>query len=99
MSQAHKQVFQIAINKLFEWLFSRVLNSHRGGPGSIRSWYMSVMGPLVYDGDDLGQSGDLEVIQNTQTCKASARHQAIRLANAVRPSAVHVYSCGSCMFM
>ena len=47
---------------------------------------MSVMGPLDYDGDDLGQSGDLEVIKNTQTCKASARHQAIRLANAIRPT-------------
>ncbi len=45
----------LAINKLFEWLFSRVLASHRGGPGSIPGRDMSVSGPLVKDGDDLGQ--------------------------------------------
>jgi hypothetical protein len=27
-----------SFNKLFEWLFSRVLTSHRGGPGSIPGW-------------------------------------------------------------
>ncbi len=33
-SRAHMYMFRIAINnKLFEWLFSRVLASHRGGPG------------------------------------------------------------------
>ncbi len=32
------------INKLFEWLFSRVLASHRGGPGSISGRDMSVLG-------------------------------------------------------
>jgi hypothetical protein len=31
MSQAHMLMFRIAINKLFEWLFSRVLASHHGG--------------------------------------------------------------------
>ncbi len=29
-------------NKLFEWLFSRVLASHHGGPGSIPGRDMSV---------------------------------------------------------
>ncbi len=43
-------MLQIAINKLFEWLFSRVLASHRGGPGLVP--YMSVSGPLVEDGDE-----------------------------------------------
>ncbi len=33
-SHAHMYMFQMAINKLFEWIFSRVLASHRGGPGS-----------------------------------------------------------------
>jgi hypothetical protein len=31
--RAHMEMFRIAINKLFEWLFSGVLVSHRGGPG------------------------------------------------------------------
>ncbi len=40
-------MFRIAINKLFEWLFSRVLASHCGGPGLIPGQDMSVLGPLV----------------------------------------------------
>jgi hypothetical protein len=36
-----------------EWISSRVLASHRGGPGSIPDWGMSVLGPL--DRDGLGQ--------------------------------------------
>ncbi len=40
---------------LFEWLFSRVLSSHCGGPGSIPGRDMSVLGSLVEDEDDLGQ--------------------------------------------
>ncbi len=35
------------INMLFEWLFSRVLDFHSGGPGSIPSRDMSVLEPLV----------------------------------------------------
>ncbi len=46
---------RVAINKLFERLFSGVLASHRGGPGSIPGRDMSVSGPLLWDGDDLGQ--------------------------------------------
>jgi hypothetical protein len=34
-SRVHRYMFRIALNKLFERLFSRVLASHRGGPGSI----------------------------------------------------------------
>ncbi len=41
--------------KLFEWLFSRVLASHHGGPGSIPGRDMLVLGPLVQDEDDFGQ--------------------------------------------
>ncbi len=48
-------MFRIAIKKLFEWLFSRVLASHRGGPDSIPGRDMSVPGSLVEDKDDLGQ--------------------------------------------
>jgi hypothetical protein len=40
-------MFRIAINKLFEWLYSVVLASHHGGLGSIPSRVMSVLGPLV----------------------------------------------------
>ncbi len=29
-SRAHMQMFRIAINKVFEWLFAKVLASHRG---------------------------------------------------------------------
>jgi hypothetical protein len=47
-------MFGIAINKLFEWLFSRVLSSHCEGPGLIPSQDMSVLEPLVKDKDDLG---------------------------------------------
>ncbi len=44
-------MFWIAINKLLERLFSRVLASHQiGFPDG------TVLGPLVKDGDDLGQS-------------------------------------------
>jgi hypothetical protein len=39
--------FQIAINKLLESLFSIVLASHCGGPGSIPGRDMSVLGPQV----------------------------------------------------
>jgi hypothetical protein len=46
---------RIAINKLLEWVFSRVLASHRGGPGSIPGRDMSVLGLIVQDEDDLGQ--------------------------------------------
>ncbi len=51
---SHAQMFRITINRLFKWLFSRVLPSQRGGPSSIPGWNMSVLGPLVYDVDDLG---------------------------------------------
>ncbi len=37
------------LNELFEWLFSGVLASHRGRD-------ITVLGPLVKDGDDLGQA-------------------------------------------
>jgi hypothetical protein len=38
-SHAHMWMFWIAINKPFEWLFSRMLASHRGGPsGTCQSW-------------------------------------------------------------
>ncbi len=49
------QMFQIALNKLFESLFSRVLASHHGGLGLIPSRDMSVLEPPLQDGDDLGQ--------------------------------------------
>ncbi len=55
LSWAHMQMFRIAIYKLFEWLFSRVLVSHLGGPGLVPGWDMSILGPLIQDGDDLGQ--------------------------------------------
>ncbi len=48
-------MFRIAINKLFESLFYRVLASHRIGLGSIPGRDMSVLGPLVRDEDCLGQ--------------------------------------------
>jgi hypothetical protein len=40
-------MFRTAINKLFEWLLSRVLASQRGGLGSIPGRDMSVLGTLV----------------------------------------------------
>jgi hypothetical protein len=40
---------------LFEYLFARVLASHRRGLGSISSQDMSFSGLLVEDGNDLGQ--------------------------------------------
>ncbi len=43
LSRANMLKFRIAINKLSEWLFSRVLASHAGGPGSISGWDMSVL--------------------------------------------------------
>ncbi len=52
-SRAHMQIFRIAINLLFEWLFCGVSSFHRGGPGSIPGWEMSFFLPLVQDGDDL----------------------------------------------
>ncbi len=36
-------MFRIAIIKMFEWLFSRVLAFHRGGPGSVPGLDMSVL--------------------------------------------------------
>jgi hypothetical protein len=48
-------IFRIAINKLFKWLLSRVFASHRWGLGSILGRDITVLGPLVKDGDDLGQ--------------------------------------------
>jgi hypothetical protein len=41
-------MFRIAINKLFTWLFSRVLATHRGCKDSIPGRDMSVWGPLLY---------------------------------------------------
>jgi hypothetical protein len=48
-------MFRIAINKLFKGLFYRVLTPHHKGPGSIPDRDMSVLGPLVYNRDCLGQ--------------------------------------------
>jgi hypothetical protein len=42
-------MFRKAINKLFEWLFSKVLTTPHGGPGSIPGSDMSVLG------NDIGQ--------------------------------------------
>jgi hypothetical protein len=42
-------------NKLSRWLFSRVLASRAGGPGSIPGRNMSVLGPLEEYSDDPGQ--------------------------------------------
>jgi hypothetical protein len=63
------QMFQIAINMLFEKLFARVHASHCGCLGLIPGRDMSVSGPLVENGDDLGHwsslsmySGDPDVI-------------------------------------
>jgi hypothetical protein len=47
MSQAHMSMFRIAIDKLSGWLFSGVLASHAGGPGSNPGRDASVLGPLV----------------------------------------------------
>ncbi len=45
LSRAHiYRMFRKAVIKLFEWLFSRVLTSHRGGPSSNSE--MSVLRPL-----------------------------------------------------
>ncbi len=43
LSRANMLKFRIANNKLSEWLLSRVLASHAGGPGSISGWDMSVL--------------------------------------------------------
>ncbi len=48
-------MYLVAINTLFEKLFARVLGTHRGGFGSIPGRVMTVSGPLVEDGDQLGQ--------------------------------------------
>jgi hypothetical protein len=45
----------VAINKLFEYLFARMLASHRGGLASIPGQDMSVSDALVKYGDDIGQ--------------------------------------------
>jgi hypothetical protein len=55
-------MFRIVIKKLFEWLFSRVLASHSGGPGLIPGRDISVSGPLVEDGDDLAWSSLFTVV-------------------------------------
>ncbi len=76
-------MFRIDISKLFKWLFSRVLASHCGGPDSILGQDMSVLGPHFRMEMTLVKSlhiGDPDVIQNTRTCKASARQQSICLA-------------------
>jgi hypothetical protein len=52
----------VAINKQFEWLFSGVFASHRGGPGSIPGRDMSVSGSLVKDEDDLGQVSSVSIL-------------------------------------
>jgi hypothetical protein len=41
------------INKPSRWVFSRLLSSHAGGPGSIPDRDMSDLGPIVRDGDYL----------------------------------------------
>jgi hypothetical protein len=41
------------IKKASRWVFSRVLSSHAGGPGSNPDRDMSDLGPLVQDGDYL----------------------------------------------
>ncbi len=58
-SRTHMWMFQIAINNLLKWLFSRVLASHRRGPDSIPGRHISVLGPLVQNGDDLSQVSSL----------------------------------------
>jgi hypothetical protein len=47
------RMFQIIFNKLFGYLFARMLASHHGGPGSIPNRDMSVSGALVDYEDDL----------------------------------------------
>ncbi len=60
------QMFLVANNTLFEQLFALALYSHHGGQGSIPSQDMSVSGPLVEDGDDLGLKSlhNIEVFVN-----------------------------------
>jgi hypothetical protein len=48
-------MFRIACKELLEQRVNKVLASHSGGLGSIPGQDMSVSGPLVKDGDDLGQ--------------------------------------------
>jgi hypothetical protein len=47
VARSYVVVGPIAINKLFDWLFSRVLASHCGGLGSIFGRDMPVLVPLV----------------------------------------------------
>ncbi len=94
-------MFRIAINKLFEWLFSRVLASHRGGPCSIPGQDMS-----VYFRTEMTLVKSLH--NSDPTCfethrLASSRSQATCLAIAIRPAyilvqfmCVHVCSCNTC---
>jgi hypothetical protein len=87
MSWAHLWMFRIAINQLFEWLFSRVLASRQGGLGLIPGQNMSFSDLQVRMEMTLFKSlhsGDPDVIQNTQPCKASARLQTIRRARLAR---------------
>jgi hypothetical protein len=58
-------MFRIAINKLFKYLFARMLASHRGGLASIPGQDMSVSGTLVtYGNGRVGVSG-MEPIPTT----------------------------------
>jgi hypothetical protein len=53
MSNLEKKVYIFSCTRS-DWLISRVLATHHGGPGSIPGQGMSVLGPLVKDGYDLG---------------------------------------------
>ncbi len=56
-------MFRIVSNKLFEYLFARALAFYVRGSGSIPGRDMSISGPLVEDGDDLGQvSGQMYIV-------------------------------------
>ncbi len=80
MSRAHIMMFWIAINKLSEWLFSKVLArpgfcSWPGhvSPGTSRNDFWSSLSVVVTP-------------ELFWTCKASARQQAIPLPSAIRPT-------------
>jgi hypothetical protein len=53
LSQFKYDKVELQLNKLFEWLFTRVLSFHPVGPGSIPGQDMSVLGSLDLDRDDL----------------------------------------------
>jgi hypothetical protein len=44
-----------------------MLGSHRGGPGSIPGQDMSVLGPLVKDGDDTGHVSSYYITKKALT--------------------------------